>query len=201
MAAVRFLLFSRPIHLPPAMEPAPTPPPSDRPASTAGQPPPPAPAHVPPASATGAKPDSLKRFLAKLVDGLIAAVLFWVIALVLPGWIGTFLGTVVAAAYWIVSDGLDLEFMYRRSLGKKLLGLNVVRMDGRPMDIESSARRNWMFALSWFYYPATWILGLIISLVALVIFVYEVYKVLTEPDGHRWGDELAGTRVVTAEAD
>jgi uncharacterized RDD family membrane protein YckC len=100
-----------------------------------------------------------------------------------------------AAAYWIVCDGLDVDFMRHRSLGKKLMGLNVVRVDGRPMDIETSARRNWMFALSWFYYPAGWILSLLLSLALLVIFIYEVYKVFSEPDAHRWGDELAGTRV------
>jgi len=156
---------------------------------------------VSPASpAIGAgKPDTFKRFAAKFIDAIIASVLFWLIVMIVPGWtLASLIGALAAGAYWLVSDGLELEFMRHRSLGKRVMGLAVVRADGGTMDIETSARRNWMFAIGWFSQPFGFGLGALVSLAALGLFIYEVYKVLTEDDGHRWGDEIAGTRVVEA---
>lgn len=151
----------------------------------------------PPSPDLGYKPDTVKRFLAKFLDALVALVLFWLVVAIIPGWtLASLLGAIVAGAYWLVCDGLELEFMRHRSLGKRLLGLGVVRKDGGTMDIEASVRRNWMFAIGWFSQPLGLGLGMLVSLLALGLFVYEVYKVLTEDDGHRWGDELAGTRVI-----
>ncbi len=150
-----------------------------------------------PPTATVKKADLLKRFLAKLIDGIIAAVLFWVVVAIIPGlFFAQLMGAIVAGAYWLLSDGLEVEFMKHRSLGKKLIGLDVVRLDGAPMDMEASARRNWMFAIGYFSYPFPAFIGLLVALAGLAIFVYEVYKVVTESDGRRWGDELAATRVI-----
>ena len=178
--------------MPPASDPAPPPPapPSAIPSA------PPSPA----ATGTG-KPDTAKRFIAKFIDGVIAAVLYWIVSAIVPGWTAGFTaGALVAAAYWLVCDGLELDFMKQRSLGKKLMKLRLVRNDGMPMDIEASAKRNWMFTISYFYsafmFGIGFSLATIVSLAAFAIFVYEVYKVLTDPAGRRWGDELAGTTVV-----
>jgi uncharacterized RDD family membrane protein YckC len=180
-----------------------TPPPHEP--NAPGQPPPaPHPVHSEDVAgratpAPGQSPDTLKRFLAKFLDGLVASILFWLVVTIIPGWtLAALVGAIVAGAYWLVCDGLELDFMRHRSLGKRLLGLAVIRSDGRPMDIEASVRRNWMFAIGWFSQPFGFGLGMLVSLAALGLLVYEIYKVLTEPDGHRWGDELAGTRVVEA---
>jgi hypothetical protein len=57
-----------------------------------------------------------------------------------------------------------------------------------------------MFTLSYFYSAFMFGIGysfaMIVSLAGFALFVYEVYKVLTDPAGRRWGDELAGTTVV-----
>jgi len=195
-----FLSLGSPLHFEYLMEPERTPTPGADPVAPRRETT--APTAAPLGAATtpttaAAKPDHLKRFLAKLVDGIIASLIFWLLTAIIPGWFAaSLIGALAAGTYWIVCDGLEVEFMRHRSLGKKLIGLDVIRTDGAPMNIETSARRNWMFAIGWFTYPFGAILGLLISLAALVLFVYEVYKVFTEPDAHRWGDELAGTRVV-----
>ena len=143
------------------------------------------------------KPDAVKRFLAMLIDGIISVVLSFAV-----GIISSILGGIVAAAYWVVRDGLDVDFMKHRSLGKKVMKLNVVRLDGKPMDLETSVKRNWMFGFGaissiLIYIPILgWILILVGSLIALCIGLYECYKVLTDKEGRRWGDELAGTKVI-----
>jgi len=148
----------------------------------------------------GAKPDAGKRFLAKFIDGIIAALVYWVVALVVPGWFtGALLGGLAAAAYLLVCDGLDVDFMKQRSFGKQMMGLDVRRLDGRPMDIETSARRNWMFVVGYLSQAFTFRapgLATLLSVAAFGLVVYEVYRVVTSDDGRRWGDEIAETEVV-----
>jgi uncharacterized RDD family membrane protein YckC len=138
------------------------------------------------------KADAGKRVIAAVIDCIVAAVLNAVPTI----------GGLVAAAYWLVRDGLDISFMDRRSIGKKIMKLRPVRLDGRPMSIETSARRNWMFALGgvvWFLkyiFILGWLLIGPVLLAAIVLGVYELYRVLSDPDGRRLGDVMAGTKVV-----
>ncbi len=148
-------------------------------------------------TATAGKTDLGKRFIAALIDGITAAVLSFAV-----GMISDILGGLVGAAYWIVRDGLDVEFMRLRSLGKKVMKLNVVRLDGKPMDLETSFRRNWMFGLGalttiLLYIPFLgWAMIPVVGLIALGIGLFEIYKVVTDPAGRRWGDNMAGTKVI-----
>jgi uncharacterized RDD family membrane protein YckC len=89
--------------------------------------------------------------------------------------------------------------MRHRSLGKRLLGLAVIRLDGRPMTLEASIRRNWMFAVGFF--STAWgslALTLLVLLAATALLAFETFRVAFTLDGRRWGDDLAGTRVVEA---
>ena len=153
-----------------------------------------------PDAATAGKPDAVKRFLAMLIDGIIAAVLGAIVGL-----ISSILSGFVGAAYYLIRDGLDVDFMKHRSLGKKVMKLDVVRLDGKPMDLETSVKRNWMFGFGAIssilvYIPILgWILIIVGSLIALCIGIYECYKVLTDKGGRRWGDELAGTQVIKSD--
>jgi uncharacterized RDD family membrane protein YckC len=52
----------------------------------------------------------------------------------------------VGIAYALLRDGLTYDFMDGRSIGKKLMKLRPVRHDGSPMDMATSARRNWPLA-------------------------------------------------------
>lgn len=160
--------------------------------------PPAPPTEAPPASSdTGAKPDVGKRFIAYLIDAVIAGVLA-----VIP-----VLGSLLGAAYILVRDGLEFEFMDGRSVGKKLMKLRPVRDDGGKMDLTTSVMRNWPLALGSLaglvtYGPFLGIiaLSLLLSLIGGIIGLIEVYLVLTAPDGRRWGDKLAHTRVIEVDA-
>ena len=155
-------------------------------------------------AAGAAKADLVKRFLAKFLDGLIAAVLGFIIIAILPGATGFLVSGLVAGAYFLISDGLDVGFMRRRSLGKRLVGLDLHRLDAAPMDLGASAKRNWMFALGYlsnaFTYGGASFLSGLIGLAALGLVIYESYKIYSDPEGRRWGDDLAGTKVVEATA-
>jgi len=156
--------------------------------------PPPTPVPPPAAPPTPGKPDLVTRFLAFFIDAVIVSVVGLV----------PVLGTLVGIAYALLRDGLHYEFMDGRSIGKKLMKLKVVRHDGSPMDMATSARRNWPLAvgslaqgllilpvIGWILFPFAVIAGALLAL-------FEAYRVVTDPEGRRWGDALAGTKVVQA---
>ncbi|CAN5846974.1 RDD family protein [soil metagenome] len=139
-------------------------------------------------------PDTLTRFLAFLIDG---------IAVGLVGLVPV-IGGIAGIAYVLFRDGLDVEYMRRRSLGKTLMKLTVVRDDGAPMDLMTSARRNWPLAfgsltqLLVFIPILGWALIPLVLIAGVVFVIIEIVKVTTDPDGRRWGDGLAKTRVVVS---
>jgi uncharacterized RDD family membrane protein YckC len=132
----------------------------------------------------------------RLVAGFIDVVLCLLVTL-LP-----VAGGLVAVAYLLVRDGLEFDFMDRRSVGKKLMKLRPVRLDGQPVDIATSFRRNILLAVGPFgvlvmLIPvAGWILGALVALCGAVIGVVEIVRIFTDPKGCRLGDDLAGTQVV-----
>ena len=146
------------------------------------------------AAVAGAVPDTLTRFVAFLIDAVAVALIGLV----------PIIGGLAGIAYVLFRDGLDLEFMHRRSLGKKLMKLTVVRTDGLPMDPMTSAQRNWplvfgSLAQLLVYIPVIgWILIPFVVLAGAVLVIIEVVRILTNPDGRRLGDGYAGTKVVTA---
>lgn len=152
--------------------------------------------HVDVVSSRGAKADVGKRVIAAVIDGVIGMVIGFI----------PLIGGLAAAGYWLVRDGLEIEFMDRRSIGKKVMKLRPVRLDGQPMDIATSARRNWMFALGGLislllYIPILgWLLMIPVGLLALAIGLYELFKVITDDQGRRFGDTMAGTRVTEVNA-
>ena len=141
------------------------------------------------------RPDLGKRAIAALIDVVIAMVVGFV----------PIAGGIAATAYWLVRDGLDLDFMDRRSIGKKVMKLRPVTLDGQPLDIATSAKRNWMFALGGItQFFAMTIIGLpiafLLGLVAFVIGIIEIVLVFTDAEGRRIGDKMAGTRVIETDS-
>ena len=164
---------------------------TDIPDSSATQTPAPGPETPTPAPAPSApapaKPDIDKRAIAAIIDAVIAIVVG-----VIP-----VIGGIVATAYWLVRDGMDIDFMDHRSIGKKLMNLRPVMLDGSPVDIATSVKRNWMFGLGGISQLFTMIpLGLI----AFVIGIVEVVLVITDGEGRRIGDKTGGTRVIETES-
>ncbi len=146
------------------------------------------------------RPALVPRLLAKLIDGTVAGVLYTLCTVAVADWFtGFLLGGVLASVYLLLSDGLDLELMPRRSLGKRIMGLSVARLDGEPVSVWTSVQRNWMFTVLYFVQAFTFeapALSLLLLLAALGLIGYEVYWVVTSPGGVRWGDDLAGTDVL-----
>ena len=145
-----------------------------------------------PPTQTG-KADITKRFIAVVIDGVIASVLSWAIP---------FIGGLLGGLYILLRDGLDVEYLRGRSLGKTLMKLRIVRDNGQPMDLNTSIQRNWPLSVGLIItillvIPVLgWLIVPLASLVGLVLGVMEIYFVMTDPEGRRFGDRRAGTRVV-----
>ncbi|MGC8915950.1 MAG: RDD family protein [Thermoanaerobaculum sp.] len=139
-----------------------------------------------------AKADLGKRFIAALIDGLLSAGVSLI----------PFVGGIVGGLYMLLRDGLELEFMERRSIGKQLMKLRPVRLDGQPMDPVTSIKRNLPLCVGlvgtiFMVIPFLgWIVAILFGLVGLALAVIEVILVLTDPQGRRMGDKLAGTQVI-----
>ena len=136
------------------------------------------------------KADLGKRAAAVIIDWVIA----WVVAIIIP-----FVGGLIAAAYMLLRDGFEVNFMDRRSLGKKLMKLRPVTLDGSPVDITVSVKRNWVFAIGpvLMIFPVVgWVFG---SIVGIIIGIIEVVLVFSDEEGRRMGDKLANTKVVEVE--
>lgn len=159
----------------------------------APDPPPPPDANDPPAYEwPPGKADPTKRFVAILIDGVIAVVIGMV------PWIGGLIST----AYWVLRDGLELEFMDNRSVGKKVMKLRAVTADGQNPDLIMSVQRNWMFGLGGIiqiliFIPVVgWLLMVPLGLIAMGMGIVEILKVFNEEDGRRFGDVWADTKVI-----
>ena len=136
-----------------------------------------------------------KRAIALIIDAVIAVVVGLV----------PIIGGIAATAYWLVRDGLDLEFMDHRSIGKKVMKLRPVSLDGQPLDVMASIKRNWMFGLGGLTQLfAMTLIGLVIAiplgLIALMLVIIEIVLVFTDAEGRRMGDKMAGTRVIETDA-
>ncbi len=132
------------------------------------------------------KVDVMTRFLAALIDGLLSSAVSALIPVI---------GALISTAYLLIKDGL----FEGQSLGKKLMKLRVVTMDGNKADFATSAKRNLIFAIPAIFMIIPiigWVIAPILSLIVLII---EVVKVLNEPKGRRLGDTWADTQVIMAE--
>jgi uncharacterized RDD family membrane protein YckC len=149
-----------------------------------------------PAVVATVKADVAKRLVAALIDGALCAA-----ASMVP-----VLGALVGAVYVVVRDGLDVEFMKRRSIGKQVMKVRAVRLDGQPMDLATSVKRSFPFMVGLLGLPFLvipilgWVIAGLLGTVQLVISIIEVVLVLTDPEGRRMGDRIAGTRVVDSES-
>lgn len=124
------------------------------------------------------------RFLAILIDGIILGIVF--------GIINAILGTALKGSFAISGiEGLLLLIYYScmeatmgATLGKKILGLRVVKEDGSPIGWGDSIIRN--------------LLRIIDSIPFFIPYLLGAILVWTSPRKQRLGDRAAHTVVVKA---
>jgi uncharacterized RDD family membrane protein YckC len=141
------------------------------------------------------KADVFPRILAFMVDGLIAWLPFFI----------PVIGGVFGSLYLLFKDGIMYQITKEeewknRSIGKKILNLEIETLDGEVIDLVVSAKRNLPLTIGNFIaiVPVIgWIIG---PTVALILAVVELIVFLTNDDHRRLGDLWANTKVVKAES-
>ena len=135
----------------------------------------------------------LERYLAKLIDFIIAGALFT--SFKSP------VGPVAGLTYILIADGLKGG----QSLGKRLTGLRTISIarEGLTCDFRESIIRNLIFALLFVAYLLIgWIpyLGkVLVAVVGIAVIVCEAALIYNDEKGMRFGDRLAETMVVAVE--
>lgn len=127
------------------------------------------------------------RLGALLIDGLCAIPLVWMAIIPFIG----IIGAPLLCAYWISRD----SFFGGQSIGKKALGLKVIKPDGSPFTWADSVKRNLVY-FGYLVLMIPW-LGIILNAVVNIpLGILELILVLT--GGQRLGDKQGGTYVVRA---
>jgi hypothetical protein len=126
------------------------------------------------------KAQIINRFVAKFVDGLVAAA---------AGRLLHPVGWVAGLTYLLIADG----FSGGRSIGKRLIGLQTVTPKRRETaGFRESIIRNLPLALAYLAFPIPYI-GWLAS---AGILVFESLLIIGNDQGLRLGDELAHTQVL-----
>ena len=124
----------------------------------------------------------LNRFIAKLID------LFIVVA---AGEIAPPVGFVSGLVYILIADG----FAGGKSIGKRLVGLQTMRVDSRDAaGFRESIIRNMPLGCAQIAFAIPWI-GWLVS---LAILAFEGLLIIGNEQGRRLGDEVARTHVLDA---
>jgi hypothetical protein len=122
----------------------------------------------------------LLRTVAKVIDFVIIAAAVEVIPKA-----GFFAGLV----YLLIGDGL----LNGRSLGKKLIGIQVVSIDTfTPCTFRESIIRNCIFGIGFLFYKMLWFGWIFIALISF----FEFLILLGSKSKMRIGDEIAKTTVI-----
>lgn len=174
-------------------EPNPAPPPG-------ATPPPPPPQYAaapqaPPGQAGAGHGGVGKRFLARIIDGLLVGVPVYIILLVLPGirpagLIGYLIMGIVPFAYF-----LFMETSKGATFGKQWLGMAVRdNSGGAAISMDSSLRRNWWMLLA--ALQGIPVIGLIAGLASLVIVIVIAVTISSDAQKQGFHDKMANTFVV-----
>jgi hypothetical protein len=139
------------------------------------------------------------RIFAKAIDFLLVVLL----ALIIPYPVGPLLGFF----YSITADSFKLGAQQSQSLGKKIFKLQTVstlRNDASglraPITVKESVLRNAPIGVATFFALIPVWGWIILVLVGLPLVVMEAYLMLSVEGGHRLGDVMGDTQVISAKA-
>ena len=141
------------------------------------------------------KADVGRRAIAAFFDAIIASLPSWLLFPLPP------LGQLLSMAYLLLRDVLLYELTRAeswrgKSIGKRLVNLEVVALDGERLTWEKSVKRNLPLVLGSI---ALWLprfLRELLTLAAVALILIEIVLILSDPRGRRLGDKWANTEVV-----
>ena len=136
------------------------------------------------------------RFIAALIDALV-------------GWVFVFIpivGGIISVLYLLLKDGLPYQLFKEeqwknKSLGKKVMNIEVYQLDDSLVDLSVSAKRNIPLTIGSFIaiIPLLgWIVG---PIVGLIFGIIELIFLLTDSQNRRLGDRWANTKVIIKQED
>lgn len=141
----------------------------------------------------GLSDDDISRLIAALLDGALAA---------LPS-VVPLPGEILGALYVLFKDGI----MYRlfksegwknRSIGKRYMEIEVVRQDGKTVDLRTSAQRNLPLAVAYVFLFTPGPNRGFGPLLGFIVLLAELVAMIVRPESRRLGDEWARTKVVAS---
>lgn len=131
----------------------------------------------------------LTRLIAKMIDLFIVLILSVVFY---P------LGLILAIGYLSVADSLHEG----QSVGKRLMGFAVISLeDGKPCTIKQSIIRNLPFLIPMCFAVIPLWGWIFCSILAVPLIILEVYLLFRLDSGHRLGDVMADTTVISNDPD
>jgi uncharacterized RDD family membrane protein YckC len=109
------------------------------------------------------------------------------------------LGPLTGFLYSLFGDGIRSGPFVGQSVGKKLVGLRVInRKTGEPAGPRESLFRNAPVGVATFFSIIPIWGWIILTLLGFPLLVLEVYLMFTVEEGHRLGDVMGDTEVVSA---
>jgi uncharacterized RDD family membrane protein YckC len=142
-----------------------------------------------PAPVAGVQPASLlPRFLSRLIDGLLLAVINVVLIIALNDVIAGVIGGIIYLAYYVY-----MESSQGRTFGKQFLKLRVHGASGGNPTMDEALRRNAWAALG--IISAIPILGILAGLAELAAVIAIAVTISQDPLKRGWHDKFANTSV------
>lgn len=143
----------------------------------------------------------LHRVFAKAIDLLIVWLFAWAIPLPYP------IGPVIGFLYSLSADSMKLGSKRSQSIGKRILGLQTVSTlrhtgDGmrEPCSLKESIFRNAPVGVATFFALIPFWGWIIMILIGIPLMVMEVYLMISVAAGHRLGDVMGDTEVISSRA-
>ena len=137
------------------------------------------------------KTSVINRVIAKIIDLVIVIA----VAAIIPYPLGPLLGFL----YSLCADGMGVQGFRGQSVGKKVMRLQVVNSKTRePASLRDSALRNAPVGVATFFAIIPVWGWLILALLGIPLMVMEIYLMLSVESGHRLGDVMGDTEVISS---